>query len=258
MKQGDCAMTSSFDPHGKTQNRFPFRRQPQARGTWAAQDATEDNIEGTSVDRYQPVWPRWKKTPPPDLEGEFISDEPFFDIDEIAQTAKFYAPGTPLVDKNLDGNPATRQRDCDFPAGTHWRRRLLVGDAGQADGWQQTRMSPDADRPLVLAQAIPRNPDGTWPAPEATEENIRGTSVDRDNPVWPRWTQTPDPGRTGNFISDEYYYLIDEVTGRVRPMPPGTPLPDLNQDGNPLRARRTNDTPAGNVWRQRLNVWRGT
>ena len=127
-------MRSKFGPYipSQLQNLFPFRRDNRRPdGTWAAEDATDDNIKGTSVDRYDPLWPRWKKTPPPDFEGEFISDEPFFDIDEITQTAKFYAPGTPLVDKNLDGNPATRQRVRDFLTGNHWRRRLLVGSAAE-------------------------------------------------------------------------------------------------------------------------------
>jgi hypothetical protein len=90
---------------------FPFRqdnRNPD--GTWTAPDATRDNIRGTSVDPEGPVWPRWKQTPPPHGEGEFVSEEAFFDIDEITQKAEFYPPGRPLVDKNVDGNPASRQR----------------------------------------------------------------------------------------------------------------------------------------------------
>jgi len=239
---------------------FPFRqgnRKPD--GTWDAPDATEDNIKGTSVDPYVPVWPRWKQSPPPDGEGDFISDEPFFDIDEITQTAKFYPPGASLVDKNVGGNPASRQRVGDIPSGNRWRRRLLVGREDNSEGWPQTRMSPESDRPLVLAQAIPRNPDGTWPAPEATEDNIRGTSVDRDNPVWPRWTQWPRrQGESGDFISDEPFYDIDEISGKVTLYPPGTPLPDTNLEGNPGSRWRGSDSLPGNPWRRRLNVWRGS
>ena len=107
---------------------FPFRRDNRRPdGTWDAPDATDDNIKGTSVDPYDPVWPRWSKTPPVGGEGEFVSNQPFFDIDEIAQTAKLYRAGEPLVDKNVDGHPASRQRVRDIPSGNLWRRRLLVG-----------------------------------------------------------------------------------------------------------------------------------
>ena len=91
--------------------RFPFRRDNRRPDDfWDAPEANDDNIKGTSVDLYDPVWPHWKQTPPHHGEGEFISDEPFFDIDEIAQRAEFYPAGRPLLDKNLGGNPASRQR----------------------------------------------------------------------------------------------------------------------------------------------------
>jgi hypothetical protein len=240
--------------------RFPFRRDNRRPdGFWDAPDATDDNIKGTSVDPYDPVWPRWKQTPPDHGEGEFISEQPFFDIDEIMQRAEFYPPGRALVDKNLGGNPASRQRVGDMPGGNLSRRRLLVPRSDNSDGWPPARMAPESEGPLVLAQAIPRNADGTWPAPEATEENIKGTSVDRENPVWPRWTQTPLPSQSRPpFISDEPFYVIDELKGTTTLYPPGTPLDDINQEGEPLRRRRQNETPAGNLWRQRLNVWRGS
>ena len=108
--------------------RFPFRRDNRRPdGFWDVPDATEDNIKGTSVDPYDPVWPRWTRTPPADGEGEFVSSQPFFDIDEISQKATLYPAGTPLVDKNVDGNPGSRQRAGDGPTGNLWRRRLLVG-----------------------------------------------------------------------------------------------------------------------------------
>jgi hypothetical protein len=106
---------------------FPFRqnnRRPD--GFWNAEDATRDNIKGTSVDPSTPVWPRWRETPPLHGEGEFISHEPFFDIDEITQRADFYPTGRPLVDRNVDGHPASRQRVNDTDAGNLRRRRLLV------------------------------------------------------------------------------------------------------------------------------------
>jgi hypothetical protein len=240
--------------------RFPFRRDNRRRdGSWDAPDATEDSIKGTSIDPYDPVWPRWRNVPPLDGEGDFVSDDPFFDIDEISQTAKFYPPGTPLTDRNIDGNPASRQRAGDIPSGNLWRRRLLVGRGDDSEGWPQTRLAPESDRPLVLAQAIQRNPDGTWPAPEATEENIKGTSVDRENPVWPRWTQpVPPPGESGDFISDEFFYDIDEISGRVTPYPPGKRLRDTNVDGNPGSRWRGADSVPGNPWRRRLQIWRGS
>lgn len=116
------------------QFRFPFRRDNRRPdGSWDAPNATDDNIKGTSVDPYDPVWPRWKQAPPHHGEGEFISDEPFFDIDEIAQKATLYQAGTPLMDRNIDGNPATRQRVRDVPSGNLWRRRLLVGGFTDSD-----------------------------------------------------------------------------------------------------------------------------
>ena len=104
-------MTVRFGPY------FPFRkdnRKPD--GTWDAPDATDENIKGTSVGPYEPVWPRWKQKPPLHGEGEFISHEPFFDIDEISQKGEFYPPGRPLVDKNVGGNPASRQELAICPA----------------------------------------------------------------------------------------------------------------------------------------------
>ena len=115
--------------------RFPFRRDNRRPdGYWDVPDANEDNIKGTSVDPYDPVWPRWKQAPPHHGEGEFISDDPFFDIDEIMQRAEFYPPGRPLVDKTFRGDPASRQRVGDMPGGNLSRRRLLVwhgDDAGE-------------------------------------------------------------------------------------------------------------------------------
>jgi hypothetical protein len=32
-------------------------------------------------------------------------------------------------------------------------------------------------------------PDGFWDAPDASDDNIKGTSVDRNSPVWPGWTK---------------------------------------------------------------------
>ena len=36
-------------------------QQPQTRRLLARADATEDSIKGTSIDPYDPVWPRWRK-----------------------------------------------------------------------------------------------------------------------------------------------------------------------------------------------------
>ena len=51
--------------------RFPFRRDNRRPdGSWDVPDATDDNIKGTSVDPYDPVWPRWKQAPPDHGEGD--------------------------------------------------------------------------------------------------------------------------------------------------------------------------------------------
>ena len=146
-------MPSKFGPN------FPFRRNNRKPdGTWDAPDATRDNIKGTSVDHYDPVWPRWRQTPPTDGEGEFVSDEPFFDIDEIAQKAEFYPPGRALVDKNVDGHPASRQRVSDTDAGNLWRRRLLVDRgslAGAAAPGQPLRSTQGAAPPQGQSVGTP-------------------------------------------------------------------------------------------------------
>jgi spore germination cell wall hydrolase CwlJ-like protein len=139
---------------------FPFRRNNRKPdGTWDAPDATDENIKGTSLDPYEPMWPRWKQTPPPHGEGEFISHEPFFDIDEISQKSEFYPPGRPLVDKNVDGNPASRQRVGDMPGGNLWRRRLLVARAREGEPYPELSDSngPEAAemRALQLAGVAP-------------------------------------------------------------------------------------------------------
>ena len=142
------------------QFRFPFRRDNRRPdGFWDVADASDDNIKGTSVDPHDPVWPRWKQAPPQHGEGEFISEEPFFDIDEISQKAEYYPPGRPLVDSNVNGNPASRQRVGDMPGGNLWRRRLLVQReiSPQADTASQ---APDAN--LVLTGQSPA------PAPAVT------------------------------------------------------------------------------------------
>lgn len=148
------------DSHANQVSTFPFRvenRKPD--GTWDAQDATDENIKGTSVDPYEPKWPRWKQRPPLHGEGEFISHEPFFDIDEITQKAEFYPPGRPLTDKNVGGHPATRQRIGDMPGGNLWRRRLLVGGAQEAGPYTEplgrTPPEPADMRGLQLAGLAP-------------------------------------------------------------------------------------------------------
>ena len=141
-------MSYSFGPY------FPFRRNNRKPdGTWDAPDATDENIKGTSVDPYEPRWPRWQQKPPPHGEGDFVSDVPFFDIDEISQKAEFYPPGRPLVDKNVDGNPASRQRVGDMPGGNFWRRRLLLGRL-------DAEPSPSASANSASATTAERVPTG--------------------------------------------------------------------------------------------------
>ncbi|HZO55347.1 MAG TPA: hypothetical protein VFB63_21755 [Bryobacteraceae bacterium] len=82
------------------------------------------------------------ETPPSHGEGEFVSDQPFFDIDEISQKAEFYPPGQPLMDKNVGGNPASRQRVGDMPGGNFWRRRLLVEHLDEGGDAMSVRQRP--------------------------------------------------------------------------------------------------------------------
>jgi hypothetical protein len=142
-------MTIKFRPY------FPFRRDNRRPdGLWDAPDTTDDNIKGTSVDPYEPVWPRWKQAPPLHGEGDFVSDQPYFDIDEIRQAAEFYPPGRPLVDMNVGGNPASRQRVADMPGGNFFRRRLLVqpDDPPQMDSGLHSTGASDAELvPIGLA-----------------------------------------------------------------------------------------------------------
>ena len=43
-----------------------------------------------------------------------------------------------------------------------------------------------------------RKPDGTWDAPDSTDENIKGTSVDPHRPMWPRWKHRRLTGRASS------------------------------------------------------------
>jgi hypothetical protein len=163
VREGANFMRSRFP----STTQFPFRRDNGRRdGFWDAPDVTDDNIKGSSIDPYDPVWPRWTKTPPLDGEGEFVSSEPFFDIDEITQKATLYPAGTPLVDRNLDGNPGSRQRVVDTLAGNLWRRRLLVPYEGDAT---------DVVTPLAFAQATPAAPgldQEVMPGAESTQFDV--------------------------------------------------------------------------------------
>jgi hypothetical protein len=86
-------MQNGFGPRQRTSaSPFPLSNRNKD-GTWEAPLADRDNILGTSVDPHEPMWPRWKKTPPLHHEGDFISDDPFFDIDEISGKAEFYPRG---------------------------------------------------------------------------------------------------------------------------------------------------------------------
>lgn len=99
-----------------------------------------------------------------------------------------------------------------------------------------------------------RKPDGTWDAPDATDDNIKGMSVDPYDPVWPQWRRKPPLGGNGEFIGDHPFFDIDEITQRVELYPPGRPLADWNVEGQPASRRRVGDVPSGNRWRRRLLV----
>ena len=149
---------------------------------WDAPDATDENIKGASVDPHQPMWPRWKQTPPPHGEGDFVSGQPFFDIDEIRQKAEFYPPGRPLMDRNVGGNPASRQRVGDMPGGNLWRRRLLVGGEQEPEGYPESseyggQMAAEA-RALQLAGAALSQSRLPPRAPAAPQTDFNDNDVD--------------------------------------------------------------------------------
>jgi hypothetical protein len=184
---------------GRSASSFPFQHSNRNKdGTWEAPLADRDNILGTSVDPHEPQWPRWKKTPPPHREGDFVSDDPFYDIDEISGKAEFYPPGRPLRDGNVDGNPARRQRVDDLPAGNSWRRRLLVARGDDIRG--NVQLAADAD---------PKGPPAA--PPSAAGE------IDMEPPGFRRLEWRPG---LYWFTTTEPSWLID-AQGRPRPVPPG-------------------------------------
>ena len=197
---------------------FPFRRDNRRHdGGWDAPLADQDNIRGTSVDPDEPLWPRWKKTPPLHHEGDFVSDEPFFDIDEITGKAEFYPPGRPLRDGNVGGNPARRQRVDDLPAGNSWRRRLLVQRGSDPSGFVQ-----------VGAQA--KGPPAAQPGGAA--------EIDMEPPNFRKVPEGRVPGLYF-FTPTEWSWVIDE-RGRPTPFSPEAPSfpsrddwPPPNGDGIP-------------------------
>lgn len=227
---------------------FPFRRDNRkSDGRWDAPDATRDSIRGTSVDPDEPVWPRWRESPPLHHEGDFVSVDPFYDIDEISGRVEFYPPGRPLRDGNVDGNPARRQRVGDLPAGNSWRRRLLVSGADESAGGQY---QPD-DEGVRLAQGDPnssrvvtRRPQGFPPPP---------------NPPWfPEWLlprpftiQIPNPfgGPPRNeaapgWTYDQHYWQLNPSTGErylYKPFEPNTNA-DANNNGIPDNVEPGNPT----------------
>jgi hypothetical protein len=227
---------------------FPFQSSNRNEdGTWHAPLADRDNILGTSVDPREPKWPRWKITPAPHHEGDFVSDDPFFDIDEISGKVEFYPPGRTLRDGNLDGNPARRQRVDDLPAGNSWRRRLLVGhgeelfarDSGPRDGFER------------IAQPVPRPP---FPG----AQNDRGIPPPPNPPFVPEWllprpsTMTlkdiegrPMPSQAvPGWIYDQHYWEINPSTGQrylYKPFEPNR-NPDLNNNNVPDNVEPGNPT----------------
>ena len=188
---------------------FPFHRDNRrADGFWDTEDATSDNVRGTSVDPHEPVWPRWKTTPPLHGEGDFISRDPFFDIDEITQRADFYPPGRPLIDRNVDGNPASRQRVNDTDAGNLWRRRLLVGP----DGTSLLQESRNTESPPALwSTNSAERPESSYPEmrlaaaqPPAVAPRAQGQS--------PRTTQlAPENLEYGAFVARAINQALKEA-----------------------------------------------
>jgi hypothetical protein len=181
--------------------RFPFRRDNRRPdGSWDVPDATDDNIKGTSVDPYDPVWPRWKQAPPDHGEGEFISEEPFFDIDEISQKAEFYPPGRPLVDSNVNGNPASRQRVGDMPSGNLWRRRLHVPRRDEAT---------ELIRPMAFAQQTTPTAPNSLGQPMPNAKSTQSDVMQSIKPI-------DIPGRmSGRVLGRKYELGVPSEKGGV-------------------------------------------
>jgi hypothetical protein len=201
---------------------FPFQQSNQNKdGTWNAPIADRDNILGTSVDPREPTWPRWRRTPPPHHEGDFISDDPFFDIDEISGRVEFYPPGRALRDGNVDGNPARRQRVDDLPAGNSWRRRLLIASGDTLRG--NAPPPGDTKGPPATGPSTTSEIDMEFPNFE-TYERVPGFRY--FTPTEPSWLidregrPTPQPQRP--FPSRDDW-----------PPPKGDRLPDRYQPGSP-------------------------
>ena len=226
-------MQNRFGPRRRA-NEFPF--QPSNRnkdGTWDAPLADRDNILGTSVDPHEPQWPRWKRTPPPHHEGDFVSDDPFYDVDEISGKVEFYPPGRALRDGNVDGNPARRQRVDDLPAGNSWRRRLLVGHADElpASGGQQdhgfVRVAGDSGTPTPGG---PRRVHGIPPPPDP-----------RFVPDWrlPKPVTIPFPNPSGGeprYRASEPGWIYDQPYWEIRPgQEPNLYTPNGPRNLNPDR-----------------------
>lgn len=216
---------------------FPFQHSNRNKdGTWEAPLANRGNILGTSIDPHEPLWPRWKRTPPPHYEGDFVSDDPFFDIDEISGKVEHYPPGRPLRDGNVDGNPARRQRVDDLPAGNSWRRRLLV-DA-------LPRTAQQGDDLVLIAQAPPGVPGA--PTPNSGARNVRGIPPPPDPPFVPDWLlpkpvtiPLPNPfGGEPRYEASEPGWLYDQPYWEIRPgqephlYKPNTGPRNLNPDRN--------------------------
>jgi hypothetical protein len=210
---------------------FPFQPSNRSKdGTWEAPLADRDNVLGTSVDPREPMWPRWRQPPPPHHEGDFVSNDPFYDIDEISGQVEFYPPGRPLRDGNVDGHPARRQRVDDLPAGTSWRRRLLVAGGDDLRGLVQ--LAADAKGP-------------TRPQPGTTGE------IDMEPPNFAKIPNETIPGFY-YFIPTEPSWVIDEQgrptpfrsgSGRFPsrddwPPPNGDSIPDSYQPGSPYYGGR--------------------
>ena len=214
-------MQYRFGPRRRA-NASPFQLSNRNEdGTWEAPLADRDNILGTtSVDPHEPQWPRWKKTPPLHYEGDFVSDDPFFDIDEISGKVEFYPPGRPLRDGNVDGNPARRQRVDDLPTGNSWRRRLLLA----AD-----RRTTAGGRPQEYPALV-----------QLTEPPLQANTPPRPNPPLPRqptpndpefWAVRPPRGGEGQWASRYPFYFIDGETNRallpIHPSDIPFPSPDI-------------------------------
>ena len=166
---------------------FPFRHDNRRRdGLWDAPDATEDSIKGTSVDPYDPVWPRWRQAPPHTARESSSAMSRSSTSTRSRRRAKFYPPG-----RAAGGHEPRRQSSEPSKNWRHPQRQsMATATAGRA--WGQLRW-------LAAGTHVSESRSSAGARRASTAESGRhmaGTGSNRgehqrdqrrpDKPVWPR------------------------------------------------------------------------